>query len=96
MKSIDISFLIFWSSIFLVMPSHAYAFSKLIRGLENITSTYLIPLCGAVAGASFILFVTLSFFRQDEYQKKIINILILTAVGGGGLHLVQEVIRFFS
>jgi hypothetical protein len=80
----------------LVLPSNAYAFSKLTNGFETITRTYLIPLSGAVAGASFILFVTLSYFKQEEYQKKVANVLVLSIFTGCGLELVTNVIQSFS
>jgi len=73
-----------------------FAFSKLKNGFETITSTYLIPLAGAVAGASFILFVTLSFFKQDEYQKKAANVAILSIFAGSGLELIRNLIQSFS
>ena len=73
-----------------------YAFGKLKNGFETITSTYLIPLAGAVAGASFILFVTLSFFKQDEYQKKAANVAILSIFAGSGLEIIRNLIQSFS
>ncbi len=79
-----------------LFPSNAYAFSKLTNGFETITRTYLIPLSGAVAGASFILFVTLSYFKQEEYQKKVANVLVLSIFTGCGLELVTNVIQSFS
>ncbi|MCF8060729.1 MAG: hypothetical protein K9K67_15610 [Bacteriovoracaceae bacterium] len=79
-----------------LIPSNAYAFSKLTNGFETITRTYLIPLSGAVAGASFILFVTLSYFKQEEYQKKVANVLVLSIFTGCGLELVTNVIQSFS
>ncbi len=79
-----------------VVIQPAFAFSKLKNGFETITSTYLIPLAGAVAGASFILFVTLSFFKQDEYQKKAANVAILSIFAGSGLELIRNLIQSFS
>lgn len=81
---------------FFMMTQSAFAFSKLKNGFEIITSTYLIPLAGAVAGASFILFVTLSFFKQDEYQKKAANVAILSIFAGSGLELIRNLIQSFS
>jgi heme/copper-type cytochrome/quinol oxidase subunit 3 len=78
------------------LPTNVYAFSKLTNGLETITRTYLIPLSGAVAGASFILFVTLSYFKQEEYQKKVANVLVLSIFTGCGLELVRNIIQNFS
>jgi hypothetical protein len=78
------------------IPRNVYAFSKLTNGFETITRTYLIPLSGAVAGASFILFVTLSYFKQEEYQKKVANVLVLSIFTGCGLELVTNVIQSFS
>lgn len=80
----------------LLAPTNVYAFSKLKNGFETITSTYLIPLAGAVAGASFILFVTLSFFKQDEYQKKAANVAILSIFAGSGLEIIRSLIQSFS
>ena len=98
MRFIDISFY-FWiglASYFFVIPQRAYAFSKIINGLESITTSYLVPLAGAVAGASFILFVTMSYFKQEEYQRKIVNVLILAVITGAGLEMVKKVIQHFS
>lgn len=89
----------FWSLTLggaLFAPTNVYAFSKLKNGFETITSTYLIPLAGAVAGASFILFVTLSFFKQDEYQKKAANVAILSIFAGSGLEIIRSLIQSFS
>ena len=82
--------------ILLSVTQPVFAFSKLKNGFETITSTYLIPLAGAVAGASFILFVTLSFFKQDEYQKKAANVAILSIFAGSGLELIRNLIQSFS
>ena len=80
----------------IMAPSNAYAFSKLKNGFETITSTYLIPLAHAVAGASFILFVTMSLFKQEEYQKKAATVVILSIFIGGGLEIINKVIQSFS
>jgi hypothetical protein len=81
----------------LLLPSgNAYAFTKLKNGFETITSTYLIPLAGAVAGASFILYVTMSLFKQDEYQKKAANVAILAIFIGSGLEIITSLITSFS
>lgn len=77
-------------------PSHAYAFSKLKSGFENLTSTYLIPLSHAMAGAALIAFVLLSFFKKDEYQKQVGNILALTIVSSVGLNIIEALTRTFS
>lgn len=88
-----------WTIILTFLFSYSndvFAFSKLTSGFENITTTYLIPLASAVAGASFILFVTLSFFRQEEYQKKVANVILLSIFIGAGLELIKNVITNFS
>lgn len=88
-----------WSifiSMITLLPAKAHAFSKLKNGFETITSNYLIPLAGAVAGASFILFVTLSFFKQEEYQKKAANVAILSIFAGSGLEIIRNLIQSFS
>ena len=97
---IDISLWI-WGSItslyIMVLGSgNAYAFTKLKNGFETITSTYLIPLSAAVAGASFILFVILSYFKQEEYQKKVGNVLVLTVFSATGLEMINSLIQSFS
>lgn len=97
-KFIDI-FIWTWSLLIggvFIIPTNVYAFSKLKNGFETITSTYLIPLAGAVAGASFILFITLSFFKQDEYQKKAANVAILSVFAGSGLEIIRKLIESFS
>ena len=98
MRFIDI-FIWTWiplaSGLFLA-PNNSYAFSKLINGLESITSTYLMPLAGAVAGASFLLYITLSYFKQDEYQRKVANVIILAIFTGAGLEVIKKIIQHFS
>ncbi len=76
--------------------SNAYAFSKLKNGFETITNTYLIPLSGAVAGASFLLFIILGYFKQEEYQKKIANVLMLAVLSAVGLDLITTLTQSFS
>ena len=88
-----------WSLLFVYafsMHTKVYAFTKLKSGFDNITTSYLIPLAGAVAGASFILFVTLSFFKQEEYQKKVANVAILSIFVGAGLDIIKNLISNFS
>ena len=79
-----------------LLPCDVYAFSKIQNGLETITETYLVPLAGAVAGASFITFVILSLYRQDEYQRKAGNVVILSIFVGAGMELINQIIRSFS
>jgi hypothetical protein len=76
--------------------NNAYAFTKLKNGFETITSTYLIPLSTAVAGASFILFVILSYFKQEEYQKKVGNVLALSILSVTGLEIINSLVQSFS
>ncbi|MFG1486117.1 hypothetical protein [Halobacteriovorax sp. RZ-2] len=97
-RRIDIACPLAWTMAVtsLIYSPHTFAFSKLKNGFETITSTYLIPLAGAVAGASFIMFVTLSFFKQDEYQKKAANVAILSIFAGSGLELIRNLIQSFS
>jgi len=80
----------------LLAPTNAYAFNKLKNGFETITNSYLIPLSAAVAGASFILFVILSYFKQEEYQKKVGNVLVLTIFSATGLEIINNLIQSFS
>ena len=85
-----------FSYLFLISSDPAIAFTKLKNGFETITSTYLIPLSAAVAGASFILFVILSYFKQEEYQKKIGNVLVLSVFSAAGLEIINAIIQTFS
>ena len=80
----------------LFFTDEALAFTKLKNGFETITSTYLIPLAHAVAGASFILYVTMSLFKQEEYQKKAATVIVLSIFIGGGLEIINKVIQSFS
>lgn len=89
-------FLTLTTSLYLSLSTHAYAFSKLKNGFETITSSYLTPLAGAVAGASFLLYVILSFVKQDEYQKKAANVALLSILAGCGLELIRNIIQSFS
>lgn len=78
------------------MTSNAYAFNKLKNGFENMTTTYLVPLSGVVAGCAFILFIILSYFKQEEYQKKVGNVLALAILSAVGLDLIKGIINSFS
>ena len=91
-------FFLFWPIVVasILFPVHVCAFTKIQNGLETITETYLVPLAGAVAGASFVIFVIMSFFRQEEYQKKAANVAILSIFVGAGLELIKLIIRSFS
>ena len=80
----------------LFIPSNALAFTKLKQGFETITTTYLIPLSNSVAGASFILFIILSYFKQEEYQKKVANIIMLSIISCVGINLLNVITQTFS
>lgn len=75
---------------------NVYAFTKLKNGFESLTSTYLLPLVGAVAGAALITFIILSFFKQEEYQKKVASVFSLSIVGAAGLEILNSIIQNFS
>lgn len=99
MKEIFKKLIDYWTiflTFIVLSPNHVYAFSKLKNGFETITSSYLVPLAGAVAGAAFIVFVTLSFFKQEEYQKKAANVAILAVFVGSGLEIITNLIQSFS
>ena len=89
---------LFWPTLLVcaLYPWNAYAFTKIQNGLETITETYLVPLAGAVAGASFITFVIMSLFRQEEYQKKAANVVVLSIFVGAGMELINQIIQSFS
>ena len=95
LKKIQYCIFIYFIS-FLTNVNTTYAFSKLKNGFETITTSYLIPLAGAVAGTAFISYVTLSFVKQDEYQKKAGNVAILSVFAGSGVHLINSIIQSFS
>ena len=80
----------------LIAPSNAMAFSKLKNGFETITTTYLIPLAQAVAGAGFIYYVTMSVIKPEENLKKSGNVIIISCLIGAGLDLITKVIQSFS
>lgn len=79
----------------LLMPAQAHAFTKLISGFETLNSTYLVPLARIMAVTSLLVFVALSFFRKDEYQKQISNVVALSIVAATGTTLIQEVMNAF-
>ena len=80
----------------LIMPTSAFAFDKLKNGFETITNTYLMPLTGVVAGAALITYVTLSYFKQEEYQKKAASVIGLSIFSAAGLELIKTIIESFS
>ena len=77
-------------------PTESLAFSRLKTGLETITSGYLIPISRLVAGASLVLFATLSFFKQDEYQRKIANIIFMAVIASCGLEVLDKLMKAFG
>ena len=79
-----------------LFPEDAPAFSRLKTGLETITTGYLIPISRLVAGASLVLFATLSFFKQDEYQRKIANIIFLAVIASCGLEVLDKLMKAFG
>jgi len=70
-------------------PERAFAFTKLRNGFEMVTTTYLIPLSLAVAGASLVSNVILSYFKNAEFQKNIGNVFFLSVICFGGLELLK-------
>ena len=82
--------------IIIFLSEDIFAFNKLKSGFEDITNSYLVPLSHAVAGFCFLGYVTLSFFRQEEYQKKVGSVLGLAILGAVGLELIKIIIQSFS
>ncbi len=100
-KLIDIS--VWFSSVLItllgsfVLPSgNVYAFNKLKNGFETITNNYLIPLSTAVAGAALILFVILSYFKQDVYLKNVGTVFALAIISTVGLEIINTLSQSFS
>ena len=89
-------FIYFTMSIMLMGANNAFAFNKLKNGFETITNTYLLPLTGAVAGAALLVFITLSYFNQEQYQKKIAGVAALAVLTGAGLEMIKTIIQSFS
>lgn len=97
LKNPCLLFLIGSILLFFCLPAtDVYAFSKLKNGFETITQSYLIPLTRAVAGCAFLLFVILSFFRQEEYTKKLAMVAGLSIFGSVGLEIIDVIIQTFS
>ena len=80
----------------MALSENVFAFSKLKNGFETITNNYLMPLTGAVAGAALITYVTLSYFKQEENQKKVAGVLALSVMAAGGLEMLKAIIQSFS
>ena len=96
MKKIKMITLIYIGARVMAHSPNIYAFSKLKNGFESLTSTYLLPLVGAVAGAALITYIILSFFKQEEYQKKVASVFGLSVVGAAGLEVLNSIIQNFS
>ena len=96
MKKIKMLTLIYIGARLMVHSPNTLAFSKLKNGFESLTSTYLLPLVGAVAGAALITYIILSFFKQEEYQKKVASVFGLSVVGAAGLEVLNSIIQNFS
>ena len=77
-------------------PQEAVAFSKLKAGLETVTTGYLIPVSRIVAGAALVLYATLSFFNQDEYQRKIGHIIFMAIIASAGLEVLDQLMKAFG
>jgi hypothetical protein len=100
-KFVDISIWISTSLItlagsFMLPTNNAYAFSKLKNGFETITNNYLIPLSTAVAGAALILFVILSYFKQEVYLKNVGTVFALAIISTVGLEVITTLNQSFS
>ena len=99
-QTIDISLIFIMASMvgfaYMIPLSEAYAFSKLKNGFETITNNYLIPLSTAVAGAALILFVILSYFKQDVYLKNVGTVFALAIISTVGLEIINTLSQSFS
>ena len=71
------------------------AFTKLKDGFETITNTYLMPLTTAIGGAALIVYVLMSYFREENI-KKMGQVLVLIAVARSGLEMVNIIGQSFS
>ncbi|MEX0799355.1 MAG: hypothetical protein WD025_07915 [Bacteriovoracaceae bacterium] len=93
------SYLLFFVAsilLFLCLPmAEAYAFNNLKNGFETLTESYLLPLSKAIAGCSFIYYVTVSFFRQED-TKKAGHVTVLAVLSAGGLELIDTIMQSFS
>ena len=79
-----------------IFSPDALAFSRMVSGLETITTGYLVPISRAVAGASLLLFVTLSFFKQDQYLRKVGEIFFLAVLASAGVEILKKMMEAFS
>ncbi|HLE12831.1 MAG: hypothetical protein A2504_00350 [Bdellovibrionales bacterium RIFOXYD12_FULL_39_22] len=77
-------------------PQNAYAFDKLKNGFEMMTNNYLLPLSQAVGGFFFILYIILSYFRQDEYLRKVSTVAMLGIFSAAGISLMDTLTKSFS
>ena len=96
MKKNNILFHLAIMGLLTITPEKLYAFSKLRSGFETITESNLIPLARIIAGGSVILWVTMSFFKQDEHQRKISNVFGLGILLGCGVELMNYIINIFN
>ena len=104
MQKIKLRQFTFWPIVFtlsffgveFINPTNAHAFTQLKNGFENITKMYLLPLSGAVAGCALILFIILSYFKKDEYQKNVGNVLALAVLARVSLSVIDAITRSFS
>ena len=87
-------FILFGTSI--ISPNNAFAFSKLKNGFETLTTSYLIPLSDAISGCAFIVFIMLSYFKQEENQKKAATVLMLSIFARAGLSVVKTINETFA
>lgn len=98
--TIDISSIFIMASMvgvaYMIPLGEAYAFSKLKNGFETITNNYLIPLSTAVAGTALILFVILSYFKQDVYLKNVGTVFALAIISTVGLEIINTLSQSFS
>ena len=84
-------------AIALTIPTQsAFAFTKLKNGFETLTSTYLLPLSNAVAGASLIFYLLMAYFKQEEYQKKAAAVFGLAICSAVGLEVLKTIEQSFS
>mgnify|MGYP006423564869 CR=1 FL=1 len=83
-------------SVLLFNTPRAQAFNKLKNGFETLTESYLIPLSTAMAGAMLILYVILSYFRLDEFQKKVGSVFGLAILTVTGTSIINGIVGSFS
>lgn len=72
------------------------SFNTLKSGFKTISTNYLMPLAAAIGGCSLLLYILMSYFESEKYQKKLINVVVLSICAAVGIEVLNQIIQAFG